>query len=223
VELAELYLLTQRGLIGTLRALSLTDAARTVPATPAWCVRELAAHLAGVGADLVAGRVEGAGSDEWSARQVSEREGDSLLEICAAWSAQSGAIGTALQRLGGGALRPVIDLWTHEQDIAGALERRGARGDGRDGALATAAIAGAERRWVLSGAPSIVIATESLERQLGADPAVAKLWTSDYELLRMILGRRSRSQVEAGTWEGQVPERLEALFVFEPPRAELFD
>jgi len=44
-----------------------------VPATPAWTVREVLAHLAGGASDAVTGRMDGAPSPEWTARHVDER------------------------------------------------------------------------------------------------------------------------------------------------------
>ncbi len=53
----------------------LTDAQRaaTVPATPAWTVHDLLAHLAGGAADVVTGRMDDAPGPEWTARHVGER------------------------------------------------------------------------------------------------------------------------------------------------------
>lgn len=44
-----------------------------VPATPAWTVKDVLAHLAGGPADLVTGRTEGAPGPEWTSRHVAER------------------------------------------------------------------------------------------------------------------------------------------------------
>ena len=44
-----------------------------VPGTPAWTVREVLAHLAGVASDMVTGRMDGAPSPEWTSRHVNER------------------------------------------------------------------------------------------------------------------------------------------------------
>jgi len=49
------------------------ELATVVPATPAWTVREVLAHLAGGASDAVTGRMDGAPSPEWTARHVDER------------------------------------------------------------------------------------------------------------------------------------------------------
>src|SRR5689334_3960860 len=54
---------------------TLTDEqlASVVPATPAWTVHEIFAHLAGGASDAVTGRMDGAPGPEWTSRHVNER------------------------------------------------------------------------------------------------------------------------------------------------------
>ncbi|HRK45773.1 MAG TPA: maleylpyruvate isomerase N-terminal domain-containing protein, partial [Nocardioides sp.] len=47
--------------------------ATVVPATPAWTVHDVLAHMAGCGSDAVTGRMDGAPAPEWTARHVNER------------------------------------------------------------------------------------------------------------------------------------------------------
>jgi len=47
--------------------------ATIVPATPAWTVHEVLAHLAGGALDAVTGRMDGAPGPEWTSRHVNER------------------------------------------------------------------------------------------------------------------------------------------------------
>jgi uncharacterized protein (TIGR03083 family) len=47
--------------------------ATTVPATPAWTVRDVLAHLAGGASDNVTGRLDDAPGPAWTARHVAER------------------------------------------------------------------------------------------------------------------------------------------------------
>src|SRR3954468_20563801 len=70
----EIYGGTARRLLDLLD--DLDDAAWSTPvtATPSWTVRDLVAHLAGLTADAQAGRLEGAGTDEWTARQIAARD-----------------------------------------------------------------------------------------------------------------------------------------------------
>src|SRR5919112_3373997 len=55
--------------------------ATPVPATPAWTVHDLLAHLAGGPADAVTGRMDGAPGPEWTSRQVGERLGLPVADL----------------------------------------------------------------------------------------------------------------------------------------------
>ena len=55
-------------------------AGRTVPATPAWTVHQLVAHLRGEVADVAEGNLDGAPGDQWTAKQV-ERFGAVPLPV----------------------------------------------------------------------------------------------------------------------------------------------
>jgi len=56
-----------------------------VPATSAWTVHELVAHLVGGAADTASGRLDGAPGDEWTARHVAERRQRPVGELLAEW------------------------------------------------------------------------------------------------------------------------------------------
>jgi uncharacterized protein (TIGR03083 family) len=123
-----------------------------------WTVREVAAHLAGNMADVVAGRLEGAGSEAYNQRQVDERAGKSTAEILEEWK-QDGARFEAFAAqmtpevwdtslpgdisifgtIGIGIHRLLEDLWVHAQDIRIPLGQQPEPGPGRDAALETIA------------------------------------------------------------------------------------
>jgi hypothetical protein len=54
-----------------------------VPALPAWTVRDVFGHLAGVCADVYRGNVEGAATSQWTQAQVDERRDLSVAEVAA--------------------------------------------------------------------------------------------------------------------------------------------
>jgi uncharacterized protein (TIGR03083 family) len=53
----------------------------TVPATPAWTVHEVLAHVAGSASDAVTDRMDGAPSPEWTERHVAERRSASVADL----------------------------------------------------------------------------------------------------------------------------------------------
>jgi uncharacterized protein (TIGR03083 family) len=130
-------------LIGSLDPTEWTTTSRCA----GWTVADVAAHVVGSMADVVAGRVEGLGSPEATAREVAERSGRApgeLADECAeaskqakdlmalfddaAWEgpAPGGYDGTLAQ----GVEALWFDTWAHADDIRAALGRSSVRGAG---------------------------------------------------------------------------------------------
>jgi hypothetical protein len=63
-----------------------------VPATPEWRVKDVVAHLAGVCADILAGRLEGIATDPWTAAQVGPRRDTSLGDLIEEWERVSAEV-----------------------------------------------------------------------------------------------------------------------------------
>ena len=55
------------------------------PACPGWTVHDVVAHLSGAVDDALQGRMEGAPSPAWTARQVEARHDQSVAAILAEW------------------------------------------------------------------------------------------------------------------------------------------
>ena len=112
-----------------------------------WTVANVASHVVGSMADVVAGRLDGLGSPEATAREVHEREGRSPAELAeelaavtkqaadllamfddATWNttAPGGYTGT----LGEGVEALWYDTWAHQDDILAALGQPPVRGSG---------------------------------------------------------------------------------------------
>ena len=65
------------------RDLDAESLATPVPVCPGWTVRDLLCHMVGLPTDVNAGRIEGAGTDPWTAAQLASRttcDRDALLE-----------------------------------------------------------------------------------------------------------------------------------------------
>jgi len=91
-----------------------------VPATAAWTVHELIAHLVGGAADTASGRLDGAPGEEWTARHVAERRNRPVCELLAEWEIVGPTIELSLtDDVRGPNL--AADIICHEGDLHEAL------------------------------------------------------------------------------------------------------
>jgi uncharacterized protein (TIGR03083 family) len=214
VEYVELYHEGRMRAIELARSLEADDAHRPVPTCPAWTVKDVFAHLAGTPADVMAGRLEGVTTDPWTARQVEERAGRTLDEIVEELEAIGPPFEDAMRALGKGVdSRLLIDQWTHEQDVRGAVGQPG----GRDAAVVAWSVGklvpGLGRAWGSGELAPVRVAGESGEWVLGDGEPVATMRASDFELARILVGRRSRAQALA-TWDGDGEPFIDHLVAF---------
>lgn len=207
------------------------QAETAVPACPEWTVRNVAAHLAGVCADILAGRIEGVATERWTAAQVDARRDHSLAQILEEWSETAPQVEAMAEHFPGRVgVQWMFDMTTHEHDIRGALRARGARDSEavrqgvdlvvrigldpnlRARGLGPIEIATESQSWLVGGADPSAVAggAEAVSSQLllsGDDlpepsgPPVGKLSISDFELLRALTGRRSPAQVAHYDWD----------------------
>ena len=224
---AEMYADTRERLVELFASLTEEQLRHTVPATPAWTVKDVAAHLAGVADDVSAGRVEGAATDPWTAKQVEARRDTPLPEILAEWREKGPRVDGLFEVAGPGAFRLVIDAVTHEQDVRGALGLPGGR-DTRAAAWSLQQLLGAVDGRVRSKhLPPLRVAAGDDEWILGtkegSDPAVpaATLRATHFELLRGLIGRRSVAQLRAYAWEGDAEPYIPLLAVFPPAQHDI--
>src|SRR5947208_144717 len=99
-----------------------------VPSCPAWSVRDVVAHLAGLCTDIVTGNVAGAATDVWTDAQVTGRRGVAFSDVLGEWKTVGPQVAAMLDDFPGHYGPQVItDLAVHEHDIRGALCRPGAR------------------------------------------------------------------------------------------------
>src|SRR5687768_14546284 len=102
------------------------DPASVVPTCPAWTVKDTVAHCAGVASDILAGNLDGAPGDPWTAAQVDARRDTSLDEIVAEWQEAGPQIDGMIDSFGPAGAQLLFDLATHEHDIRLALDAPGA-------------------------------------------------------------------------------------------------
>jgi uncharacterized protein (TIGR03083 family) len=224
MDVATLYRETRERLLDTAAGLGAEQVGSPVPALPGWTVRDAYGHLTGLCADMLDGRMEGAGSPAWTAVQVSERAARPFADVRAEWAERGRALDDVL-RAAGSEAPPFVafDVWTHEQDIRGALGEPGEHDDDRIHWLAGSALAAFAGRYEASGAPAVRIVHTTGERVLGAGAATTTLRVDDYELVRILFGRRSAHQVASADWSGEPTAVVEHLHLFDLPLVDLAD
>jgi uncharacterized protein (TIGR03083 family) len=204
--------------------LSPEQAATPVPALPGWSVQDTYAHLAGVGADIVAGDGDKPHPPAWNAIHIAERKDLSLAEICAEWAGTGPDAEAVLDSPAGrNAMFTVVDAFHHSQDIFGAL----GLSKGRETPEAAFAVSYMTNMlgysWGRSGRPPIDLKSDAGSWRFGAPEAepFATLTTSDFELARILIGRRSHAQMLAAGWTGDPGPIVGMLPMFRPPVTDL--
>jgi len=191
-----------------LRSQSETQLDTIAPATPEWRVRDIAAHLAGVCDDIVAGNMAGVASDEWTAAHVAKRADWTTDRLLADWDAHATVVEGQMNALGPGIGQMVFDAFTHQQDIRGALGQPGGRESPAtaiafDWITTTLQAPADVSRDDPTLRPPIHLVTEAGDVDIVGPPGDGTtLRVSRYEFLRTITGRRSRAQIEAMDWDG---------------------
>lgn len=180
------------------------DPAVSVPATPAWNVHDVVAHLAGIAVDARSGNMEGAPVDAWTAAQLVRGADRTIAELLGEWAQAAPMIEGFLTSPGGeSASSAVMDIHTHEADLRHAL--------GLPVAVPLAFL-----EWA---GPSMRVGfAEQCNR---ADLAPVEVVASDFEWFRGRLGRRTAEEVAAYEWSADPVPYLDSFFVFGRATASL--
>jgi hypothetical protein len=179
--------------------------------------------VAGTPDDALAGRLDGAASDAWTASQVERNRAFTVEELLGRWAEQTPGFAEVLDAVN--ERRPPYDCHSHEHDIRHALGRPGQR----DSAIVETAGAGLARAFDHPFGVTIELAdgrsfhSPSSGSPSSGDAADASGVTlrgmTMFELFRSRLGRRSRDQVRGYDWAGD-DDRIDAVvaewFVFGP-------
>ena len=208
------------------RSLSESQGQVNVVATPEWTVSDNFAHMAGVADDVLAGRLEGVATDPWTEAQVQARRGRSLSELLEEWESKAPAVEELLMPMADQIdPRLVIDLWTHEQDVRGALGIPGGDRDKTLNWIVEQVVAGWQQRIERSDLNALQIeilpAVGDLQAQndlkTSGEPA-GSLRITPFEAARLTLGRRSRQQILNYDWSGVADPAayIDLLVVFSP-------
>jgi len=208
------YLQIHERLTDLAEDLSEAEGSAMVPASPAWSVKDVYAHVVGAAKDILEGNIGDIGTDSWTAVHVDSRRSADLEAVCDEWSK---IVPAFVDRIAATSDQPplVAGTWTHEQDIRGAVGLQGvASGDGLDVALGK--MDAAVDRLEAAGAPTLRIIVPGREWIVGQGDISATLSTTRYELARLIASRRSAAQIVALDWEGDPKPFVVPLTVYGP-------
>ncbi len=180
------------------------DLEKIVPATPAWRVRDVVAHLTGVATDVITRNVEGAGGEAWTAAQVERGRDRSLEELLADWDTYGAQLEEFLSSPAGEVVGNVVmDVHSHEADLRTLLE-------------------------MPVDLPADVLDWSMGRIRDGFHSAVAEarlqpvtINVSDAELFRARLGRRTAAEVSAYDWSADPTPYLDTFFIFGPAQTSI--
>ena len=208
------YLFAQRSFAELARSLSVDDWTAPMPCTPGWTVRDALSHVAGIPDDALAGRMDGAPGEAWTAAQIERNRSLTVDELLDRWDDQTPGFAAILDPMGEG--RPPLDCHAHEHDVRQALGRPG----DRSSALIEATALGLA---TIADCPTALTVELVDGRVVGSGPtgpaAVTLTGVTPFELFRSRLGRRSRDQVRALAWTGadaDIDAAVDRWFVFGP-------
>jgi len=187
-----------------------------VPATPAWSVRDVLAHVVGLVVDLNAERfpaVDDPGGAEWGRLQVERTRGLTRQDLIAEWDREAPKFEDGLRAFGyemGSHF--LADLYVHVQDVRIAI------GSSPDRDELTIAVALDHYTGFISellaadGWGTLEVVAGDEVRTLGCTGRHrARLSTEPSELLRVVSGRRSAEQIRALDWGGDADSLIARL------------
>lgn len=199
------------------------DPALAVPACPGWTVRDVVAHVVGLAADIVSGRVDGYAGEEWTEVQVRERAGRSLQELLAEWDELLPAFieinrdlaASALPELIPHVLGPLpkamfeaafhVDLLHHEHDLLGAAGAPRTVPTPADIAVMKSQLANVRLQFKTAGLPTLRLIERDLGQtwDIGRDEPAATLTGTAIDFLRSFGGRRTLAEIAELDWQGE--------------------
>lgn len=203
------------------------DPSLRIQACPDWDVADLCAHLAGVCADLAAGRLPQGDTQAWVDAQVADRRGRAVSSLLDEWHEASPAF-EALMAQRGGLAGLVLDVVAHEHDLCHAL---GLVGDRTSAGIAVSMDFERnllERDLASHGLPAVVARSADGEWRAGAGEPALTLDLSDrphgtFELFRVLGSRRSERQVDTYPWQGSWRDLRAGVFHMALPVEDLVE
>ena len=181
-------------------------------ACPAWSIKDVYAHLAGIATNIVEGNTEGAATEAWADGHVADRRDRTMAEVLDEWQTAGAQVSDVMDEAGD--LFPFqlfVDQWTHGWDVRATLGSEASAVpdlavyehylDEFFQLMQSKDVSGVAGLTVLvadqSGHHSIV---------LGDEPPVGQLALDLFEFARVSMGRRSLAQLHALPWPDAVAD-----------------
>jgi uncharacterized protein (TIGR03083 family) len=218
IDSAALYEQTRLALLDLVESLSDEQRRATVPASPAWSVQDVIAHVTGIAADLNTGHLPEVDPEVWTAEQVESRRGRTLHDLRTEWDAEAPAFEDGLRLFGYGVGSHFLgDLLQHLCDVRHAV---GLPRIPDDDTLLVALdfyVDSFHETLLEAGVGSVVLTVDDQHWTLGTGDVVAT-WTTDrYECLRALGGRRDEAQIRRAHWTGDVDRIVGMVSRYGPP------
>ena len=205
IDCGQLYEGERLALLALVRSLSPEQLRTVVPATPAWTVHDVVAHVVGITADLNAGDLGGDDGDSWTARQVERRSGRSIDELATEWDAEAPTFEDGLRLFGYELGSHFLgDLLQHRADLDHALGRPRRSDDDEALMVALDFYLDSFHQSLLEAGVAAEAIVDGERWELGGGDVVASVTAGRFELFRALGGRRADAQLRALDWTGDV-------------------
>lgn len=222
---ASLYDTLRRSFVRLAGGLSNEQLATPVPATPAWTVVDVLAHVVGITDDLNSGRFgQGMTADEWTAAQVETRRGRSVEELATEWDAEAPKFVGGLRALGYSIGAHYLgDLLQHVADIQHALKLPPPPDDETLLVATDFYLESFDEALRTVGLGAVVVTTGDEGFTIGVGEIVAELDAPRYEVFRALGGRRSERQIRGLDWRGDLDRVLPTVSRYPLPEHDIVE
>ncbi len=231
-DLASAYADTRASMTKIARDLTPEELDASVPACPAWSVKDLVAHVTSIASSLANGtfppdlnpamfwdETTAVRREKFVDEALSTRRSNDLDAILTEWESSSAMLEAMMrgERPWPDGVPPLpewivlTDVAVHHHDLRGAVDQAGERDSLATGLSLRSYVEGMRFASAVKKLPAFKIVAGSREWVVGEGEPVATVAADPFELARAASGRRNPDQVRSFAWEGD-PEPFIHLF-----------
>ncbi|MBU3687960.1 MAG: hypothetical protein B7C54_10025 [Acidimicrobiales bacterium mtb01] len=216
-ELRDQYRASRLRMETVAASLSDDDARKIVSACPEWTVRDLFSHVTGIAADLSGGKPPQGDSQAWVDRQIDERRDRSLSSVVDEWHEKAPAFEEMIAASPKGLWGLTYDTVVHEHDLRTAVDRPGDRDSEGVRLAARLGLRLVKMDLAKSGLGAFRAVIDGEEVVVGEGEPELTLRTSAFECLRLLGSRRTRDEMRAAPFEGDLDRYLAGIVHMDLP------